>query len=110
MRDSVTVDQVLELLNDALALDPLAMTELFEHRVECVKELADHPTIQCVESYDGVGGYGVGVLGLLNGLFGTDVRGWGALQMVVDDTDDGVMIRRFQRTIPTPDTPVEGDL
>ena len=62
------VDEVVDLLNDALALDPDAITNLIDSRVECNIGLANHPTIQ-VNGYSQPGKYLVGPLGLLSAIF-----------------------------------------
>lgn len=76
LKESVAVDDVIELLNDAFAKDPEAMCNLVIARVACNDGLADHPTIQ-------VGKYGeeykVGIIGILNGIFGTADDGYGAI-------------------------------
>lgn len=91
IRPSVTVDQAIALLNEALKADPLAITVLIAGRVECNAQLADHPTIQCGAE---ARAFTVGPLGILNGLFGVDARGYGPISAVVDD---GAVIR-FERT------------
>ena len=99
------VDDVIALLNEALALDRVAVTDLFGKRVWCNRQLADHPTIQVggVDLSREIMGTGplslarphcVGVLGLLNGLFGV-AGDWGVLEMVFGDDD---LIERFKRT------------
>lgn len=81
LKDSVTINDVVELLNDAFEKDSGAMDALCNTRVVCNKELANHPTIQ-------VGKYGdeykVGLIGILNGIFGTAEDGWGAIGIEVD--------------------------
>lgn len=73
---------VVRLLNEAVKVDRQAVQDLIECRVPCNKGLADHPTIQ-VSAFDEQTGeptpgeYKVGLLGILNGLFGTDCEGWG---------------------------------
>jgi hypothetical protein len=75
----ILLDRILDLLNDALALDAQAVTNLVAHKVPCNKEISDHPSIQ-------VGlrrGFGrpktedvttLGMIGLINGLFPTGPR------------------------------------
>lgn len=74
--ESVTIDHVIEVLNEALLIDPEAIQSLLAIRVPCNQKLADHPTIQVMERN---GKYTVGVLGLLNGIFGADENGCGYL-------------------------------
>lgn len=81
IKESVTIDEAIDLLNSAIKADKRAMHNLIEARVMCNKELANHPTIQ-ISSYHVEGQYVVGLLGILNGLFGIDKRGWGAIAAV----------------------------
>jgi hypothetical protein len=84
MRESVTKDEAIELLNAALSLDPEAMKALAFSRVECNEPLAVHPTIQVIR----VGEKNmVGLMGILNGLFGVDDRGVGAIAMELESID-----------------------
>lgn len=84
--NSITLEEVIDRLNGALELDPSAMKRLVEARVPCNQGLADHPTIQ-VQSIreDGQTVFRVGVLGLLNGLFGVDSENWGAIEVQFDE-------------------------
>ena len=88
-RNEVTVDQVVELLNAALLLDRTAITNLVQTRVDCNKKMAGHQTIQVglapgVDPDDKNLLYEVGILGLINGLFGIDERQWGAIAAEMD--------------------------
>jgi len=76
IRKRVTPAQVAAYLNQLIIADPAAMKALALHRVPCNKELADHPDVQ-VHS-DGAA-YSVGLIGILNGMFGTFEDGWGTL-------------------------------
>lgn len=79
LKDSVTIDDVIELLNDAFAKDPEAINELVAIRVFCNEILANHPTIQVAgPALSGVG-YSVGLIGILNGIFGVADDGYGAI-------------------------------
>jgi hypothetical protein len=81
--NDLIADRIVEVMNSALEMDPAAVYALVESRVPCNRELADHPTIQV--SAEG-GKYGVGLLGVLNGLAGTQTfkgqPGWGRVQAV----------------------------
>lgn len=87
IQESVTIAQVVELLNNAVATDPQGMKSLVEKRVRCNKELGDHPTIQVslrerpalARGGSPTKVYEVGFLGMLNGIFGIDDDGWGAI-------------------------------
>lgn len=81
-------EQLVDYLNNLLELDRGAISRLIGHRTQCNKALADHPTVQ-VSDTSGV--YGVGLLGILNGLFPVDNRGFGAISAIIED--DGTVIR-----------------
>jgi hypothetical protein len=87
-------DGCIELLNEALALDAKAVSELFACRVECSPKLAAHRRIQC-------GPDSIGMLGILNGLCGVfdsgRRKGWGPITAVVEQWDLET-IARFERT------------
>ncbi len=87
IKESITVDDALEVLNRMLETDPQATREIFLFgRVPCNKALADDPTIQ-VKTYQvkkGEPKLSVGVLGVLNGLFGIDEGGWGPISVNVE--------------------------
>jgi hypothetical protein len=87
------VDAIIALLNSALAADRAAVSALVEQRVPCNEALRDHPTIQVAvndgQSY-------VGLLGMFNGLFQPDERGYGPIAVEYDE--GGVL--RFLRTAP----------
>ena len=46
MREAVTIDQAIELLNEMLEIDPIATNSLFAAGAPCNEKLRDHPTIQ----------------------------------------------------------------
>jgi len=87
IKKQVNIDDVISLLNDALKLDPKAITNLVGQRVVCNKKLAKHPTVQ-VGVVDN--NYQVGLLGILNGLFGVDEKGYGAI--IADFDNDDIII------------------
>lgn len=78
IRESITIDEAIEVLNSGLKADPVAMTALIGSRVKCNPAFAGHPTIQ-VGDHPECGGMSVGLLGILNGLFGIDEQGWGPI-------------------------------
>jgi uncharacterized protein with von Willebrand factor type A (vWA) domain len=82
IKTQVTVDEVIEVLNEALRLDPQAMNELIAARIPCNEKLADHPTIQVGMRNGGV--TTIGPLGLLNGLFGVQENGYGPISVRVE--------------------------
>ena len=81
---TVTIQEVIALLNEAAQLDSEAIRALVDHQVPCNYNLADHPTIQvgCTED----GEPRLGVLGIINGLFGVDENAHGPV--IADVPDD----------------------
>lgn len=70
---NVTVQMFIDILNEALALDKNAISELIENRVSCNEGLAEHPTIQVSEFESGDGfktwtENTIGMLGIINGI------------------------------------------
>lgn len=95
---AVTVDQAIDMLNDLLKLDREAITQLLDRRVLCSESMADHETVQVLERQHKNGKastYTVGLLGILNGLFGVMEDGWGHISAWYED--DGTVIA-FKRT------------
>jgi len=73
IRESVTIAECIELLNSAVEADPSALTALTCLRVCCNQRLAGHPSIQVGFGEGSASGFmQVGLLGILNGLFGAD--------------------------------------
>ena len=68
-------------LNSLLEFDKQAIKSLIDSRVFCNKELQNHPTVQV----GGIDGTQVGLLGILNGMFGCDDKGNGYILAVYDD-------------------------
>lgn len=86
-KDSITVEEVIDVLNDALSRDRYAVEKLFFDRKECNDALASHKTIQ-VGLFKGMNK--VGALGLINGMFGIDKNGYGAIMM---EMNEGIIIK-----------------
>ena len=93
----VLAQAAVDLLNDLLKCDRVAIEELIEHRVFCTNKLLDHPLVQGEE--DDEGNNAVGMLGIINALFGTveegPRKGWGLIAAVFDD---GGGLVRFEMT------------
>ncbi|MFA5572280.1 MAG: hypothetical protein WDA42_04170 [Candidatus Bathyarchaeia archaeon] len=64
--------KITKLLNTLLTLDPTATRNLVEQRIPCNDALANHPTVQVMVED---GKTSVGLLGVLNGLCGSDAIG-----------------------------------
>ena len=75
-RDTVSADDVIRYLNELVEIDPLAIRALMCTRIPCNEALANHPTVQVSEWPEGCH---VGVIGIINGLFGTDEEGRGGI-------------------------------
>jgi hypothetical protein len=90
---SISIPGAIDLLNEALALDPVAISALVSNRVPCNENLANHDSIQASGHP-----FSVGLLGIINGLFGVDERGWGAIAAVVEA--DLKTVVRFERVVP----------
>jgi hypothetical protein len=61
--------EIVDLLNNALLTDPVAIRALFSYKVPCNETMADHPSIVCSDLSETDDRAALGVLGLLNGLF-----------------------------------------
>lgn len=97
----------IALLNEILEKDRSAIEGLVNTRVPCNKELADHPTVQVGHHFPTTTeppATTVGLLGILNGIFGTyddgPQKGYGPITAVVDD-EDLTRIIRFELTDPS---------
>ena len=101
IKPSVTVAEVVALLNELVKLDPAAMNALVESRVHCNDAFADHPTVQVSSRKGGNGedGFEVGLLGILNGIFGTDPKGWGPIAACFNE---GVLYEFIARPVSPP--------
>lgn len=108
--NGVTLDRAIEVLNEALAIDPLAITWLMTNRVPCNLEFLNHPTIQVgwlpkdgsnpepgtPNVDDGNSTLALGMIGLLNGIFGCHLSGEGFICAEFDEV--GGPISRFAKT------------
>ncbi len=97
MIDAHIARRIVELMNEALALDPGAVNALCGQRVDCNEEIGDHESIQVLLGQENEMGDGlqVGLLGILNGIAGADDRDhWGAVSAIVDKESGA--IERFE--------------
>jgi hypothetical protein len=99
INETVSIDDVIKFLNDLLKLDYDLMYEFVMNRKKCNDKVAGHETIQ-VQLNAGDENLTVGLIGLLNGIFGKDEEGWGPIACVIED--DG-KISGFERTPATKD-------
>lgn len=100
IRMSVTPRDVVALLNEINAFDPVLARGLVENRVPCNAAIADHPSIQVNEQADG--STAVGVLGVLNGLFGTTSRRFGIIAAEMDESTGQVLCFKLTENDPCP--------
>lgn len=90
MKESITPQDVIDILNRAIKADQAAMTKLMSKRFYCNEELANDPTIQVRQekSFGVPGGEGVvftiSANGLLNSLWGIDENGWGPIAAIFE--------------------------
>lgn len=96
IKESITVQDACDLLNEYLSLDYPSCSRLITHRVNCNKAISDHPTIQ-TKDFPGRSKWRVGVLGLLNGMFGADDNSVGAISYELDPEG------RIVHFLPTPE-------
>lgn len=96
IKKSVTPAQVVELLNEALALDPEAMDKFIGLRVRINKSLDEHTTIQTGKLESDI--YTLGPLGFLNGMFGIASDGYGCIA-----ADYEIRCRKGHRHTELPD-------
>ena len=98
-----SVQFAVQVLNEALNADPLAVTAMFTQRWAVNRAVLEHPSIQ-VKKVDGPGRGefpgSLGIMGLINGLFGVDAESWGHICAiaVTDEAGDVVSIERFELT------------
>lgn len=83
-KESVSLDEAVALLNAMLVLDPVATSALVEQRIPCNTALVGHPSVQISPGANGKDA--VGLLGVLNGLFGC-YNGRGAIVAHYEDHD-----------------------
>lgn len=76
IKSSVTLQEVINLLNEAKEIDVDSISRLVDYHSRCSKALEDHPTIIVSDE-------GVGLLGILNGMFGNN-GGGGAIAAEYD--------------------------
>lgn len=99
------VQTAIRVLNEALAADPAAVRALFAVRAPANALLTQHPTIQVICGKAGAHDPGppscsVGVLGLINGLFGVGADGYGKVTAIYDnEPGQPEQLLRFERTI-----------
>lgn len=74
-KESITADDVVHFLNELLLADREAVHELIHTRIPVNSDFAKHPSVMVLRIGDQEK---VGILGILNGLFG-NINGWGPI-------------------------------
>lgn len=98
MKKQISIEEVIEFLNELIKIDEPAIRELLQAKVDCNFELSEHTTVQVSRDRK------IGFLGLLNGMFG--VYGEGSLKgngpitakLEVDKKRNCIKIIEFQET------------
>ena len=81
--DAISIRQAVAVLNDLVKTDRDAMRRLIQQRVPCNEAMLNHPTAQALKINEGDEPT-IGLLGVLNALFGIDAEGWGPIAAVFD--------------------------
>jgi len=95
VKETVSIDDVCNLLNEFLLLDYECLYSLISQRVKCNDLIANHETIQVRQNTNDLYPT-VGLLGVLNGLFGVNDVGMGAICMEIDSDEK---IIKFKPTL-----------
>lgn len=74
------INEAIEVLNRVHAADPSVLPTLIALRVPCNEAVADDPSVQVGTTEHG--GFEVGVLGIINGIFGVNARNAGYIAAV----------------------------
>ena len=72
IKEQISLDETIEFLNEILKLDSSVAQFIIDNRVACNSLIADHESIQVICDKEDAGLYKVGLLGILNGLFGSE--------------------------------------
>ena len=82
----INAQDCVDFLNEWFQIDPDAVYDLFaKGYIQVNEKTANHPTIQVRANPDGKPPYYLSVLGLLNGIFGTQKDGSGYICVNVDE-------------------------
>lgn len=100
--ERAAVERAIEVLNRLHAADPTVLPALIAHRVPCNEAAADDPTVQVGHiDDDRTKGCEVGLLGIVNGLFG--VQGPKAVGFICAHYDDDHELTHFAwNVLPEP--------
>lgn len=87
VKESITIQETVDFLNSLIKIDSSTITKLFDTRIHCNEAIANHETVQVINV--GIHYFKVGMIGILNGLFGIDEYGWGH---IIANYEDGKII------------------
>jgi hypothetical protein len=93
------IADVVTYLNSLVEADPLAIRAMLCIRIPCNEELADHPTAQIDGEWPQ--GYTVGVMGIINGIFGIDDDGCGKISYTMNKDGSNLRFIRTHDDRPT---------
>lgn len=93
VKKSITPQDACNLLNEFFKLDPKSAMALTLHHEKCNQKIIDHPSIIVAEHKNGAG---IGLLGIINGMFGVRKDGMGPI--CGEFNDNGTKIIRFKLT------------
>ena len=93
MKTQVNIQEVIEYLNALLIVDRLAIETFFNIRVLCNDKMAKHPTVQVGKLANR---HVFGIIGILNGLFGVNEKGWGCFGVDLNE-DNSIKCFRLVR-------------
>jgi hypothetical protein len=79
------IRNAVDVLNRIHSKDRTVLPALIFFRTPCNDELVDDETVQCSLVEGTTDKFEVGFLGVLNGIFGIDEKGWGYIYAHFDD-------------------------
>ena len=82
VKESVTLIDVADFFSQLLQIDEDAVNAIFSIRVGCNDFMACHPSVQVAKLSENY--FLVGLIGLINGIFGADQYGWGHFSVKYD--------------------------
>jgi hypothetical protein len=94
LKQSITIDQVIEFLNELVQQDEKVCRAMYQMRIPCNRTLVDNSPIQCRNEEFPT----TSMLGILNGMFGQiesgPRKGWGPICVIPDEDNH---IKGFNR-------------
>ena len=95
--ETINIDDAIEYLNSVLEADPLALRALLCTFIPCNDKLAKHPT--AIVSPVWQEGYTIGMMGLINGMFGIREDNYAAICYKIDmDRNEIIGFYRMDET------------